>query len=64
MKSKKKKKKRNFEVGRLPDFHNVKIVQDIVDENSMISCQDISLETQIPYTTVRYTLLCHLRYKG
>ena len=55
--------KSNSEVGRPADFHNIKIIQDTIDENPMISCHEISRQTLIPYTTVRYTLLYHLKYK-
>ena len=52
----------NSEVGRPADFHNIKIIQDTIDENPMISCHEISRQTLIPYTTVRYTLLYQLKY--
>lgn len=51
------------EVGKPPDMHNIQLIQKIIDENPMISCHQISRDTEIPYSTVHYTLVHHLKYK-
>ena len=51
------------DVGRPPDQHNMRIIQQIIYDNPMISCHQISREADIPYTTVRYALIHHLKYK-
>lgn len=51
------------EVGKLPDMHNIQLIQNIINENPMISCHQISRGTEIPYSTVYYNLVHHLKYK-
>lgn len=40
------------DVRRPPDQHNMRIIQQTIYDNPMISCHQISREADIPYTTV------------
>lgn len=51
------------EAGKPPDMNNIQLIQNIINENPMISCHQISRDTEIPYSTVHYTLVHHLKYK-